>query len=88
MQSIHQPSFPTFASDKLLQNLEFFCATALDSTRIVKNIALMIGEYEFVIDRVLASLVLLLDNRREVLFSLTSMDGSSLTWSGVRPDPQ
>ena len=44
------------ATNEVFQNLEFFCATRLDSTRIVKNVTCMIGEYKFVIDGVLASL--------------------------------
>ena len=42
--------------NEFFQNLEFLCATRLDSTRIVKNVACMIGEYKFIIDGVLASL--------------------------------
>ena len=38
------------------QYLEFLCATALDSARIVKNVTRMIGEHKFIINGVLASL--------------------------------
>jgi hypothetical protein len=38
------------------QSLEFLCATALDSARIVKNVTRMIGEHKFIVDGVLASL--------------------------------
>ena len=43
--------------NEFFQNLEFFCATRLDPTRIVENITFMIGEHKFVIDGVLASLI-------------------------------
>ena len=46
------------ATNEIFQNLEFFYATRLDSTRIVKNVTCMIGEHEFIIDGVLASLTL------------------------------
>ena len=46
----------TLASDEFLQNRKFLRATRLESTRVVKNVALVIGEYKFVVDPVLASL--------------------------------
>ena len=59
MQSIAQSPFSTLASNELLQNLEFLCATALDSARVVKNVTGVIGEHKLVVDCVLASLVVL-----------------------------
>ena len=56
MQFFSQWVSSTFATNELFQNLEFFCATALDSARIVKNVSRMIGELKFVIDAVFASL--------------------------------
>ena len=56
MQSVLQVPFTTLASNKFLQNFEFLRATRFDSTRIVKNVAIMIGEHKFVVDAVFASL--------------------------------
>ena len=56
MQSIAQLLFAAFALNEFLQNLEFLRASCLDSARVVKNVTLMIGEHEFVVDSVLASL--------------------------------
>ena len=42
--------------NELSQYLEFLCATALDSARIVKNVTRIIGEHKFIVDGVLASL--------------------------------
>ena len=56
MQSITQLLFATFVLNEFLQNPEFLRATCLDSTRIVKNVTLMVGQHEFVVDSVLASL--------------------------------
>ena len=38
------------------QYLEFLCATALDSARIVKNVTRKIGEHNFIVNGGLASL--------------------------------
>jgi hypothetical protein len=46
----------TLVTNEFSQSLEFLCATRLDSARIVKNIARMIGEHKFIVDVVLASL--------------------------------
>ena len=54
-------------TNEFSQNLEFFCATRLDPTRIVKNVTCMIGEHKFVIDGVLASLAPYSGKRRAVL---------------------
>jgi hypothetical protein len=61
--------------NEFFQNLEFFCATRLDSTRIVKNVTLMIGEHKFVIDGVLASLAPSSGKleRRAVLIVITNL---------------
>ena len=56
MQFISQSSFAALALNEVFQNLEFFYATRLDSTRIVKDVACMIGEHKFIVDGVLASL--------------------------------
>ena len=65
MQSRIQFPLSTLALNEFLQNLEFLCATRLDSARVVKNVALMIGEHEFVVDGVLASLVPCLEATKE-----------------------
>ena len=70
VQSITQFPFSTLASDEILQNPKFVYATRLYSPRIVKNIALMIGEHKFVIDPVLASLAPCLGNQRQAPLSL------------------
>jgi hypothetical protein len=56
MQFVSQYFLATLASNELFQNLEFFYATRLDSTRIVKDVTRMIGEHKFIIDGVLALL--------------------------------
>ena len=56
MQSSPQLLFSALASNELSQNPELLCATRLDSARIVKNVTLVIGEHNFVVDLVLASL--------------------------------
>ena len=76
-------SFYTLALDEFLQNPEFVCAARLDSARVVKNVATMIGEHKFVLDGVLASLTPSLERqpkRSTINSTLTSMVGSSLTW--------
>ena len=65
MQSITQSFLSTLALNEFLQNFEFLCATGLDSTRIVKNVTLVIRELKFVVDGVLASLVPSLDATEE-----------------------
>ena len=56
MQFVSQSLFSTLALNELLQDLEFIYATRLYSSRIVKNVTLMIGEHELIVDYVLASL--------------------------------
>ena len=56
MQFVLQSFLATLALNKFFQNLEFFYATRLDSTRIVKDVSRMIGEHNFIVDGVLASL--------------------------------
>jgi hypothetical protein len=68
MQPIAQLVFSTLAPNEFLQNLEFLFATRLDSPRIVKNVARMIGEHKFVVDRVLASLAPCLEATEEKYF--------------------
>ena len=81
MQFVSQFLFFTLASDEIFQDLKFVNTTRLDSLRIVKDITRVIGENEFVIDFVLASLVpwLTRSGRRKVPLLLTLTDGSSLT---------
>ena len=56
MQSVSQLFLSALATNEFSQSLEFICATALDSARIVKNVTLMIGEHKFIVNGVLASL--------------------------------
>ena len=56
MQFVLQYFLATLALNEFFQYLEFFYATRLNSTRIVKDITRMIGEHKFIIDGVLASL--------------------------------
>ena len=56
MQSVWQALFSTLASNEIFQDLEFVDAARLDSLRIVKDITLVIGKNEFVVDLVLAPL--------------------------------
>jgi hypothetical protein len=56
MQPVSQSLFSTLASNEVFQDLEFLFVTRLYSLRIVKNVTLMIGEHELVVDTVLASL--------------------------------
>ena len=54
MQFVSQSFLATLALDEFVQNLEFFYATRLDSTRIVKDVTSMVGEHKFIVDGVLA----------------------------------
>ena len=56
MQFVVQSFLTTLALNEFFQNLEFFYATRLDSTRIVKDVTSMVGEHKFIVDGVLASL--------------------------------
>ena len=56
MQSLSQALFSTLALNETFQDLKCLLVSCFDSLRIVKNIALVIGEYELVVDAVLASL--------------------------------
>ena len=56
MQFIFQLFFCTLAANEVFQSLEFLYATQLDSTRIMKNVAHMIGEHKLIVDGVLALL--------------------------------
>ena len=56
MQFVSQSFLATLALNEFLQNPEFFYATRLDSTRIVKDVTSMVGEHKFIVDGVLASL--------------------------------
>ena len=65
-------SFYTPALDEFLQNTEFVCASRLDSARVVKNVATMIGEHKFVLDGVLASLTPSLETTEEKYHQLNT----------------
>ena len=65
MQSVLQSFFSTLAPNEFSQNLEFLFITGLYSLRIVKNIALVIGEYKLVVDAMLASLASYLEANGE-----------------------
>ena len=56
MQFVFQSLFSTLALNELFQDLKFIYATRLYTSRIMKDITLMIGEHELVVDTVLASL--------------------------------
>ena len=56
MQFVSQSFRATLALNEFFQNLEFFDATRLDSTRIVKDVTRVIGEHKFIVDCVLAAL--------------------------------
>ena len=56
MQFLSQVLFFTLASNKIFQDLKCLLVTRLDSLRIVKDITLVIGKDELVVDAVLASL--------------------------------
>jgi hypothetical protein len=72
MQFVFQSFLATLAMNELFQNLEFLCATRLDSTRIVKNVTHMIGEHKFIVDGVLASLTeCLVANEQKYYQSIT-----------------
>ena len=81
MQFVSQFLFSALASNEIFQDLKFVNATRLDSLRIVKDIARVIGENDFVVDLVLAPLApwLARGNQSKVPLLLTSTDGSSLT---------
>jgi ubiquinone/menaquinone biosynthesis C-methylase UbiE len=65
MQFVSQPLFSTLASNEVFQDLEFLFVTCLDSLRVVKDITLVIGEHERVVDAVLASLASCLETIEE-----------------------
>ena len=56
MQLVSQFFLATLALNEFSQHLEFFYATRLDSTRIMKDVTGMIGEHKFIVNGVLASL--------------------------------
>ena len=65
MQFVSQSLLSTLALNELFQDLEFIYAARLYSSRIMKNITLMIGEHKLVVDPVLASLDLCLETTVE-----------------------
>jgi hypothetical protein len=75
MQPIVQPPFFTLASNELLQNLEFLCATTLDSARVVKNVTRVIGEHKLIVDCVLASLIVPCLGQRKKTNIITNVNG-------------
>jgi len=56
MQSRLQYPFSRPVSNEILHDLQFLLATALKPAGIVKNVTVMIGEHEFILDGVLATL--------------------------------
>ena len=56
MQSVSQVLFSTLALNETFQDHMCLLVTRLDSSRIVKNIALVIGKYKLIVDAMLASL--------------------------------
>ena len=65
MQPVLQSRFFTFAPNEFFQDLEFLFITGLYSLRIVKNITIVIGEHNLVVDAVLASLASCLEATEE-----------------------
>ena len=61
MQFVLQFIFFTLAPNKIFQDLKSFLVACLYSLGIVKNISLVIGKHNLVIDAVLASLALCLE---------------------------
>ena len=56
MHFVSQTLFSTLTSNKIFQDPEFLLITRLYSLGIVKNITLVIGKHNLVVDAVLASL--------------------------------
>jgi hypothetical protein len=56
MYSVWQSPFSRQFSNESLHNLQFIDATSLESAGIVKNVSVMIGEYKFILNAVLATL--------------------------------
>ena len=66
VQFVFQAAFSTLASNKIFQYLESLLIACFNSLRIVKNITLVIGEHNLVVDAVLASLAsCLVENRHK-----------------------
>ena len=65
MQSVSQVLFSTLALNEAFQDLKCLLVARLDSLRIMKNIALVIGEYKLVVDAMLASLASYLEANGE-----------------------
>ena len=76
MQSVPQQPFSTLASNEFLQDRKFLYATRLNSARIVKDVALMVGKHEFVVDAVFASLDLCFKGKpKERYHTVTNIHG-------------
>ena len=56
MYSLSQAPFPRPLSNKFLHDLQFLVATSLETARVVKYVAVMIGEHKLIFDVVLATL--------------------------------
>jgi hypothetical protein len=68
---------PRPLTNKILHDLQFLVATGLESAGVVKYVAVMIGEYKYILDVVLAALSKDQESQSAVRMTLTSMDGSS-----------
>ena len=78
MQSITQLPFSTLVSNEFLQTFELLYATII-SARVVKNIMIVIGEYKFVVNVVLAWLAPCLEVTEEKYYLSLTLDGSCST---------
>ena len=56
MYSVSQLPFHRPLSNKFLHDLQFPVATGLEPARVVKYVAVMIGEHKLILDVVLAAL--------------------------------
>ena len=56
MYSVSQLSFFRPLSNKFLHDLQFLVATSLESARVVKYVAVMVGEHKLIFDIVLTTL--------------------------------
>ena len=87
MQFVSQAHFSTLASNKISQDSEILLVTRLNSLGIVKNITLVIGKHNLVVDAVLASLALCLEATDENYAVTTDVHCRvKCNLSAVRPD--
>ena len=87
MQFVLQTLFSTPASNKIFQDLEFLLITRLYSLGIMKNVTLVIGKYNLVVDAVLASLASSLEATDKRYAVTTNIYGRvKCNLLAVRPD--